>query len=131
MKEQDNVRNWASILDDVTWEQAKTTARLPILAGPLALMPDAHLGIGATIGTVIPTTAAVIPSAVGVDIGCGMAARRLRLKAENLDDEVRNAWVDACAKMIPAGLGKWHGEPTEGGLEWFAANPPPETLENP
>ena len=69
-----NVFSWASILEDNTLEQAQRTASLPFMAGPLALMPDAHLGMGATIGTVIPTLGAVIPSAIGVDIGCGMAA---------------------------------------------------------
>jgi tRNA-splicing ligase RtcB len=54
--------SWASELDDLTIEQAARTARLPILAGPVALMPDAHLGTGATIGSVIPTGSAVIPS---------------------------------------------------------------------
>ena len=73
------VRSWASILDDNTREQAAATAMLPILTEPIALMPDAHLGYGATIGSVIPTETAVIPSAVGVDIGCGMAARKVDL----------------------------------------------------
>jgi len=68
--------SWASILDPQTERQARATAELPIVDGHVALMPDAHLGIGATIGSVIPTRSAVIPSAVGVDIGCGMAARR-------------------------------------------------------
>lgn len=66
------VRSWASILDDKTREQAEQTALLPILTEPIALIADAHLGYGATIGAVIPTESAVIPSAVGVDIGCGM-----------------------------------------------------------
>ena len=75
------VRSWASILDEKTREQAEKTALLPILTEPIALMPDAHLGYGATIGSVIPTKSAVIPSAVGVDIGCGMAARKVALVA--------------------------------------------------
>jgi tRNA-splicing ligase RtcB len=124
-----NVLSWASELDDVTREQAATTARLPILAGPLALMPDAHLGMGATIGSVIPTTSAVIPSAVGVDIGCGMAARRLALTADQLPDDL-GAWVDAMAANVPAGLGHWHGEPNREGMAWMKENPAPETLEN-
>ena len=67
--------SWASILDDKTREQALTTATLPIIYPHLALMPDAHLGLGATVGSVIPTLGAVIPAAVGVDIGCGMIAK--------------------------------------------------------
>ena len=66
--------NWASILDDKTREQALATARLPFIYPHLALMPDAHLGKGATVGSVIPTLGAIIPAAVGVDIGCGMIA---------------------------------------------------------
>lgn len=65
-----NVISWASVLDTVTRLQAERTARVPILAGPLALMPDAHLGKGSTIGSVIPTAGAIIPAAVGVDLGC-------------------------------------------------------------
>lgn len=126
-----NVLSWASELDDVTRTQAAVTGRLPILAGPLALMPDAHLGMGATIGSVIPTESAVIPSAVGVDIGCGMAARRLRLTVDQLPDAGLGGWVDATAKMIPAGLGQWHGEATTEGTDWLKLNPPPPTLEKP
>ena len=125
-----NVLSWASELDEATIEQAARTARLPILAGPLALMPDAHLGMGATIGTVIPTESAVVPSAVGVDIGCGMAARRLNLSADALPDDL-GAWVDLMARDVPAGLGNWHGEATVDGLAWMKAHPPPETLEDP
>lgn len=68
--------NWASILEDNTREQAVTTSRMPFIHPHLALMPDAHLGKGATVGSVIPTLGAIIPAAVGVDIGCGMIAVR-------------------------------------------------------
>ena len=64
--------NWASILDEQTLKQAKIASELPIIFPHLALMPDAHLGKGATVGSVIPTVGAIIPAAVGVDIGCGM-----------------------------------------------------------
>lgn len=72
----DRLYNWASILDDATLEQARTTASMPFVSPHLALMPDAHLGKGATVGSVIPTDRAIIPAAVGVDIGCGMIAVR-------------------------------------------------------
>lgn len=62
--------SWASEIDANTIEQAERTSRLPVVTGHIALMPDAHLGIGATIGSVIPTAGAIIPAAVGVDIGC-------------------------------------------------------------
>ena len=123
-----NVLSWASELDDLTRDQAALTARLPILAGHLALMPDAHLGKGATIGSVIPTESAVIPSAVGVDIGCGMAARRLDLTQDGLPDGLE-PWVTEMESTVPAGLGRWHGEPSIDALSWFAENPPPPTLD--
>ena len=72
----DKLLNWASILDDVTLRQAENTASLPIVHPHVALMPDAHLGKGATVGSVLPTREAIIPAAVGVDIGCGMIAVR-------------------------------------------------------
>src|SRR5829696_4267157 len=72
----DKLLNWASILDDETRRQAERTATLPIIHPHLALMPDAHLGKGATVGSVLPTRGAIIPAAVGVDIGCGMIAVR-------------------------------------------------------
>jgi RNA-splicing ligase RtcB len=124
-----NVLSWASELDDLTRDQAALTARLPILAGHLALMPDAHLGKGATIGSVIPTESAVIPSAVGVDIGCGMAARRLDLTQDGLPDTLE-PWVTEMGATVPAGLGRWHGDPSDAALDWFAANPPPPTLDD-
>jgi tRNA-splicing ligase RtcB len=72
----DKLLNWASILDDVTLRQAENTASLPFVHPHVALMPDAHLGKGATVGSVLPTREAIIPAAVGVDIGCGMIAVR-------------------------------------------------------
>ena len=68
--------NWASILEGNTREQAVRTSEMPFIYPHLALMPDAHLGKGATVGSVIPTLGAIIPAAVGVDIGCGMIAVR-------------------------------------------------------
>ena len=126
-----NVLSWASELDELTTEQAARTARLPILAGHLALMPDAHYGMGATIGSVIPTETAVIPSAVGVDIGCGMAARRLDLRVDQLPDAGLDGWVDRMRRDVPAGLGNWHGAPSDEALAWMNDNPPPPTLRRP
>ena len=73
--------NWASILEDGTREQALRTASLPFIHPWVALMPDAHQGKGATVGSVIPTLGAIIPAAVGVDIGCGMIAVRSQFTA--------------------------------------------------
>jgi tRNA-splicing ligase RtcB (3'-phosphate/5'-hydroxy nucleic acid ligase) len=76
--------NWASILDDQTREQAVRTATMPFIFPHVALMPDAHLGKGATVGSVIPTLEAIIPAAVGVDIGCGMIAVRTQFSAADV-----------------------------------------------
>jgi len=124
------VRSWASILDDKTREQAEQTALLPILTEPIALMADAHLGYGATIGSVIPTESAVIPSAVGVDIGCGMAARKVDL-ARMRALEHAERWVHNCEASIPAGMGKGRSGFSAAAKEWMAAHDPPGTLENP
>lgn len=76
--------SWASLIDEKTVEQARTAARMPFIHPHLALMPDAHLGKGATVGSVIPTLGAIMPAAVGVDIGCGMIAVRTQCTKEQL-----------------------------------------------
>ncbi|GAA1513669.1 RtcB family protein [Brevibacterium permense] len=76
--------NWASILENDTEWQARTTSEMPFVHPHLALMPDAHLGKGATVGSVIPTDRAIMPAAVGVDIGCGMIAVRTQWTADQL-----------------------------------------------
>ena len=80
----DKLYSWASIIDDQALAQARVTAELDIVDPHVALMPDAHVGIGATVGSVIPTVDAVIPAAVGVDIGCGMVAVRTQFTADQL-----------------------------------------------
>jgi len=76
--------NWASILEPATREQAERASTMPFVFPHIALMPDAHLGRGATVGSVIPTERAIIPAAVGVDIGCGMAAVRTQFTREQV-----------------------------------------------
>jgi len=76
--------NWASILEPTTREQAQRASQMPFIFPHLALMPDAHLGKGATVGSVIPTLGAIMPAAVGVDIGCGMHAVRLAATASDI-----------------------------------------------
>lgn len=80
--------NWASILEDNTREQALKTASMPFVFPHLALMPDAHLGRGATVGSVIPTLGAIIPAAVGVDIGCGMIAVRTQFTRADMTGDL-------------------------------------------
>src|SRR5437762_11907149 len=107
----DRLFSWASDLEPETRAQAELLSRLPIIAGHVALMPDAHLGIGSTVGSVIPTEGAVIPAAIGVDIGCGMVASQTNLFAPHLPDSP-DPFIERMESVVPAGLGKWHGEPT-------------------
>lgn len=79
--------SWASMLEDNTREQALMTATMPFIFPHLALMPDAHLGKGATVGSVIPTRGAIMPAAVGVDIGCGMMAVKTQFTVSDMDTE--------------------------------------------
>jgi tRNA-splicing ligase RtcB len=124
-KVNDRLYSWASLIEDVTLRQAEVTARLPILAGHVALMPDAHLGMGATIGSVIPTREAIIPSAVGVDIGCGMIAARLDLTASQLPDDLGGV-LSAIERVVPAGLGHWHAQASDEARAWYRKHPNPE-----
>src|SRR5699024_856042 len=78
--------NWASAIDPAALRQAQQTADLSYVQPHVALMPDAHPGRGATVGSVLPTLGAVIPAAVGVDIGCGMIAVRTQWVEEQVRD---------------------------------------------
>ena len=89
-------------------QQLANVAQLPIVFGHVAAMPDVHAGIGATVGSVIPTRGAIIPAAVGVDIGCGMNAVRLSLKAEQLPDSLARVRT-AIERAVPVGFDE-HGE---------------------
>ena len=100
-----SVINWASNLDDNTRLQAEMLSRSAVIAGHVALMPDAHLGMGATVGSVIPTKGAVIPAAVGVDIGCGMIAVETNLKADKLPDNL-DVLHGEISRSVPAGVGR-------------------------
>jgi tRNA-splicing ligase RtcB len=115
--------SWASELDEQTLAQARRTARLPIVEGHVALMPDAHLGIGATVGSVIPTRDAIIPAAVGVDIGCGMVAVETDLTRSDLPEDL-DPLVRKIERAIPAGVGRGHDRRTGAGRAWFVDHPP-------
>jgi tRNA-splicing ligase RtcB (3'-phosphate/5'-hydroxy nucleic acid ligase) len=82
------VKIWTDEIEHDALQQLINISQLPIVHGHVAAMPDVHLGIGATVGSVIPTRAAIIPAAVGVDIGCGMNAIRTSLKADQLPDSL-------------------------------------------
>ncbi|MEE6271788.1 RtcB family protein [Georgenia wangjunii] len=105
----DRLVSWASVLDPGAREQAQRASTLPYIYPHLALMPDAHLGMGATVGSVIPTLGAIIPAAVGVDIGCGMIALRTawherELRAAGSLSALRRAIEDA----VPLSAGRYN-----------------------
>lgn len=104
--------SWASILEDKTRAQAVTTSGMPFIFPHLALMPDAHLGKGATVGSVIPTEGAIIPAAVGVDIGCGMIAHRTQFTKAHIE---RGKWEYGLSSLredierrVPLSAGKYN-----------------------
>ena len=84
--------------------QLVNVSRLPIVHHHVAAMPDVHMGIGATVGSVIPTLRAIIPAAVGVDIGCGMIAARLSLAANDLDEASLKRVFGQISRDVPVGF---------------------------
>ncbi|WP_445365835.1 RtcB family protein [Microbulbifer sp. ANSA001] len=99
------VKIFTDKVEPAALEQLKNIAQLPIIHSHVAAMPDVHLGRGATVGSVIPTFSAVIPSAVGVDIGCGMNAVRTSLHAHQLPDSLK-ALREAIEVKVPVGGGR-------------------------
>lgn len=97
--------SWASLLEANTEQQARTTSTMPFIYPHLALMPDAHLGLGATVGSVIPTLGAVMPAAVGVDIGCGMIAVKTQFVAGDLPAD-RKPLREAIERAVPTSAGR-------------------------
>jgi tRNA-splicing ligase RtcB len=97
--------SWASILEPRTRQQAEATAGMPFIYPHMALMPDAHLGKGATVGSVIPTLDAIIPAAVGVDIGCGMIAVRTQFDVDDLGGRDRRALRQSIERAVPLSAG--------------------------
>jgi tRNA-splicing ligase RtcB len=100
--------NFASQVDDNTIEQAKATASMPFVHPHVALMPDAHSGKGSAVGTVIPTLGAVIPAAVGVDIGCGMIAARTVYTATDITGRDLAALRASLESAIPLSPGNYN-----------------------
>ena len=105
-------------------KQLANIARLPFIHKWVAAMPDVHLGIGATVGSVVPTLGAIIPAAVGVDIGCGMMALKTDLSASDLPDDL-HAVRTAIESAVP------HGRTDNGGRNDRGAwsDPPAAVLE--
>ncbi|MEA2844613.1 MAG: hypothetical protein QOJ69_2284, partial [Actinomycetota bacterium] len=119
--------SWASDIEPGTIAQAEKTARLPIVEGHVALMPDAHVGIGATVGSVIPTKGAVIPSAVGVDIGCGMVAAELDVTEHQLPDSLEPL-LGRIGRAVPAGVGRGHDKVGNRADRWLSNHRPATEL---
>jgi len=110
-------------VEDEARKQLANAARLPIVFRHIAAMPDVHLGIGATVGSVIPTLKAIIPAAVGVDIGCGMMAAKTTLRAEDLPDNLGPLRL-AIERAVP------HGSvPRNRGRDTGSWENPPETVD--
>jgi tRNA-splicing ligase RtcB len=111
-------------------QQLEKLAQMPFIYRHVAVMPDVHLGKGSTIGSVIPTLGAVIPAAVGVDIGCGMMAAKTTLRAADLPDSLGKL-RSAIEQAIPHGmtpktrnakgrdLGSWHSLPAAAEAAWL------------
>jgi tRNA-splicing ligase RtcB len=105
------IKIWTDVVEDAALQQLKNIARLPFIhSNGVACMPDVHAGIGATVGTVIATDKAIIPAAVGVDIGCGMNAVRLSLKASDLPDDLKKIRLQI-ERDVPLGAKGSHRRP--------------------
>ena len=113
-------------VEDSAKDQLRQTASMPFIFKHLAVMPDVHFGMGSTVGSVIPTKGAIIPAAVGVDIGCGMMAWKLSLKADALPDNL-SAIRTGIERAVPHGFvttpgravrGGWSVVPNSVGTRW-------------
>lgn len=115
------IKSWTKgvLVEDAAKKQLLNVAQLPFIHKWVAAMPDVHWGVGATVGSVIPTRSAIIPAAVGVDIGCGMMAVQTDLNARDLPDSLRKIRT-AVEKAVPHGRtnqgssgdrGAWHRIP--------------------
>jgi tRNA-splicing ligase RtcB len=103
------VKVYTRDIDAAARQQLVNISKLPIVHHHVAAMPDVHLGIGATVGSVIPTLRAIIPAAVGVDIGCGIIATRLSLRAEDLAERSLQKVFNQISRDVPVGF-KQHDE---------------------
>src|SRR3954463_12353938 len=98
------VKLYTGEIEPAARAQLVNLSRLPIVHHHVAAMPDVHLGIGATVGSVIPTVRAIIPAAVGVDIGCGMMASRLSLTGNDFDEPLLKKIFSGIERDIPVGM---------------------------
>lgn len=122
------VKIWTDDVEASALEQLRRLSTLPFIHKHVAVMPDVHWGMGSTVGSVIPTVKALVPAAVGVDIGCGMVAHKLSIRAEQLPDNLA-AMRSAIEAAIPHGRtdnggvndrGAWHDVPDEVAIQFRA-----------
>ncbi|HLT35793.1 MAG TPA: RtcB family protein [Enhygromyxa sp.] len=122
------VKRWTKgvAVEDAALRQLANVARLPFIHKWVAAMPDVHWGMGATVGSVIPTKGAIVPAAVGVDLGCGMMAIETSLRAEDLPDNLAPVRA-AIERAVPRGRtggghrndrGAWSDVPKRVGDRW-------------
>jgi len=106
--EKTHAKIWTDHVEEAAMKQIESLCKLPFIHKHVAIMPDVHCGYGSTVGSVIPTKGAIIPAAVGVDIGCGMMAVQFDMNASQLPDNLKEART-AIESAIP------HGRTDNGG----------------
>ena len=97
------VKVWTEDIEDAAYQQLVNMSYLPFIHKHISVMPDVHMGKGATVGSVVPTIKAIVPAAVGVDIGCGMCAVKLNKKASDLPDDLSKI-RHSLERTIPVGF---------------------------
>ncbi len=125
------IKIWTADIEPEALQQLKNIAQLPFVVSHVAAMPDVHFGIGATVGSVIATSGAIIPAAVGVDIGCGMMAVKTTLNASLVQEKVKEI-RHSIERSIPVGfdgnkriadsVSAWNGWESFSGLRYGDAN---------
>lgn len=123
------VKVWTDQIEDQAREQLQNTAALPFVFHHVAAMPDVHLGIGATVGSVVATRGAICPAAVGVDIGCGMVAQKTTIKADELSPSTLKKLRSEIERSIPVGF-KQRSEPVRQAQEFMRAGRTPSVVQS-
>jgi len=118
------VKIWTDRIEPEAIEQLRNIASLPVVHPHVAAMPDVHLGKGATVGAVVPTKGAICPAAVGVDIGCGMSARKTSIPSEALDAEGLKKLRHSIEREIPVGR-EQKRHPFPAAVEWMESHGAP------
>lgn len=104
------VKIWTDEIDSMTYDQLNNMSQLPFIHKHISVMPDGHGGKGACVGSVIPTNGAIIPAAVGVDIGCGMMAVETNLTSHDFNDSLLNELNQSLQRSIPTGGGAGYND---------------------